>query len=663
MRAYVFRLRFLVCVLTLLGCSAEPPGGGSDRDGGSEPTGRQHDGGTRDGGPCVALGCDELGYECGKAVDNCGGPLACDPPGKSTACTAPERCGGDPDLGANRCGCKRRTNACEDEGATCGTLDECGESVTCGTCKNGALCIANKCACAADPNPCKDRVCGEVTDACGNRVVCGPSGGRCESGSSCSPAGQCVCPDRATACRGRSDAFTEGACSYDCSSSCASDPVRACAGAECGTARDGCGNEVKCGPQGGQCSAGQTCVGAQHVVDAALPARSAAYQGGYCLADNAALMVGKYAVRMHSFRQAGAALISFLNRAEAISYMTLRYVRATRQISLVDQPCVATSAGDPTSPIGANTRSWVPKYRNVKTTTATVQLNGMAWLRDALPHPVLGTGEPTGWAPGLPAYCVGREGQEVALPADDPRRGQSWLPNDRCLCPTALGAASLPRRPVAGDPNNYSTNILRDCRITDDDRDQKAGLTGRAKSLLFDSEIYTASTGHGIWRGEVRADRNHIAQVSDGVRTLETVTLGCRSLDPTCTPPSLDCTCPAELQTVQFVPLPDSATLDCNAFLQNGGADDIEDQAAIDRQFGVSFGSCTGAAPGQCPRGSICRNNRCFVQTAKGACAPDTCPGGNCEGCPAGTSCRADGACWPTNAVCPARGTGGLPCR
>jgi hypothetical protein len=47
------------------------------------------------GSACVPLTCAELAYDCGQAVDGCGGALSCG------TCTAPDVCGGG---GSHRCG-------------------------------------------------------------------------------------------------------------------------------------------------------------------------------------------------------------------------------------------------------------------------------------------------------------------------------------------------------------------------------------------------------------------------------------------------------------------------------------------------------------------------------------------------------------------------------
>src|SRR5690349_11117664 len=85
------------------------------------------DGGGDGGGPCVAtLTCESQGYDCGTAVDECGGELecgTCDEPGWE--CGA----GGAP----NVCGCVPFT--CAQELSTCGEIDDgCGSTFVCGPC-------------------------------------------------------------------------------------------------------------------------------------------------------------------------------------------------------------------------------------------------------------------------------------------------------------------------------------------------------------------------------------------------------------------------------------------------------------------------------------------------------------------------------------------------
>jgi hypothetical protein len=119
------------------------------------------------------------------------------------------------------------------------------------------------------------------------------------------------------------------------------------------------------------------------------------------------------------------------------------------------------------------------------------------------------------------------------------------------------------------------------------------------------------------------------------------------------------------------VPLPDDQVLDCAVYIKAGStALDQVNQAKIDQQFSVAYGTCSG--PGQCPAGSLCRANKCYAATARGSCTYRTqnaCPAGTyCEPCPddpatAGVDmeCLSDQSCWPTTAECPGRGPlGGL---
>ncbi|MDB4991432.1 MAG: tryptophan synthase alpha chain [Myxococcaceae bacterium] len=618
-----------------------------------------------DGSVCIALGCDELLYECGQTVDNCGDPLNCNLAANATPCAAPDRCGGDPDLGEHRCGCKPRVHACAAQGAQCGQVDECGQPVDCGSCSNGSVCLSNSCACTAVSNPCGSKVCGTADDGCGKAVSCGPSAGLCSAGV-CDATGQCTCPPASQLCAGQSGSVLQHGCAYDCTpGGCVADNVAACAGAECGTARNNCGDTVSCGALAGACAAGSTCIGPTFVVDSALPARSGTYSGGYCVADPIAKLLGKYAVRTHAFREAGTTTINFVNRAEAVSLVTIDYARATGQARLTDKACVASTIGDPSALIGSSTRSVVSGYRHLPPVSVAIPISGTVFQRPDIPNAVLGLGSPAGYAPGIPSFCVGFEGQDVALPAGDPRLNK-WWSNNRCTCPTA--AAPLPAKPGSADPNNYSTTVLRDCRIIDDDLDGKPGFTATATApIIGSSELYNANVSHGIWSVTSRDDRYHVGFASESVSPIQRVVLGCSATGGACAVPGVDCGCADRWSTVQFVPLPDSTPIDCTIFYANPNtASEAINQTAVDQQFSVGFGSCSG--PGQCPTGSICRANRCFSQSSKGACSSgnnNPCPAGTyCEGCPddAATSevestCRSDGACWPTANECPISGS------
>jgi hypothetical protein len=699
MRSTSPRLCLLVfaCVVA---CSADDPRGADGVDADVPPHDGQHDGGLPDGlvgdtgpmrgdagldasfdgairvdaalpgggegGTCFALGCDELGYECGRTVDNCGDPLNCNLEDDKSPCTGPERCGGNPDLGPQKCGCKPRVDACAAQGAQCGIIDECGSPVDCGNCANGAVCLANSCNCTPTPNACGSKACGEVADGCGKTIRCGPANGACAVGV-CEPAtGSCACPPSAQVCAGRTGSFTENGCAYNCTGAvCLPDNLAACAGAECGTARNNCGDTVNCGLLAGACAPGNKCIGPQYVVDSTLPPSSGSYAGGYCVAEGVANMLGKYAVRIHNFRQAGTSSINFLNRAEGVSLVTIDYARATGKARLKDVGCVATTIGDPAELSGGGTRTVVPKYRNLPPVVINLDIAGTQFIRPEVENPVLGRGSPAGYAPGMPPYCVGFEGLEVDLPAGDPRRGK-WWSNNRCTCPTAAGATALPARAGTADPNNYATTPLRDCRIIDDDLDGKPGFTAKASALgIINSELYNANVSRSRWTGVVREDRYHVGFTAEP-NPLARVVLGCAATGGACATPGVDCGCADRWGAVQFVPLADSAVLDCNQFYSNvGAANESVNQTAIDMLFSVPFGTCSAA--GQCPSGSICRANRCFPQTSKGACSAGSqnpCPAGSfCEPCPndpgspeTEMTCRSDTACWPSVAECPSAG-------
>ena len=76
--------------------------------------------------PCIPGTCEDLGAECGDALDGCGEVLSCG------ACPGIEQCGGG---GPNRCGpdpCTPRT--CD---GRCGSVsDGCGEVLDCGACSS-----------------------------------------------------------------------------------------------------------------------------------------------------------------------------------------------------------------------------------------------------------------------------------------------------------------------------------------------------------------------------------------------------------------------------------------------------------------------------------------------------------------------------------------------
>ncbi len=102
-----------------------------------------------DGGGCKPKTCADLGFNCGKAGDGCGGELNCG------TCSAPFICGG---VEPSKCGnpyaddagvvCKKKN--CADYGATCGWIgDGCGGTEFCGNCTAPDICggggVPSKC--------------------------------------------------------------------------------------------------------------------------------------------------------------------------------------------------------------------------------------------------------------------------------------------------------------------------------------------------------------------------------------------------------------------------------------------------------------------------------------------------------------------------------------
>lgn len=175
--------------------------------------------------PCQPTTCAAEGAECG-TIETCGETLSCG------ECSEGESCNAE-----NRCECAPTT--CEELGAECGTIDDgCGGALDCGGCDGFESCgeegtpEANLCqACVA--LTCEDAgaQCGAVDDGCGGELDCGG----CEAGEACGEAGsadanQCVCAPTVT-----------------CES----------AGVVCGSIDDGCGNTLECE----ECPAFETCGG------------------------------------------------------------------------------------------------------------------------------------------------------------------------------------------------------------------------------------------------------------------------------------------------------------------------------------------------------------------------------------------------------------------
>ena len=163
------------------------------------------------------VSCATFGYNCGFAVNPCGGaPLSCG------TCTAPQVCGGG---GPNVCGvppdggscvpetCQQQhvacgiagdgcggqldcTPDCQGLGYNCGTQDDtCGSLLSCGTCSGSQVCGGGgPGVCGAAP--CTPKTCAELGfscglhgDGCGNQTSCGS----CPSPSTCGACGPGAC--------------------------------------------------------------------------------------------------------------------------------------------------------------------------------------------------------------------------------------------------------------------------------------------------------------------------------------------------------------------------------------------------------------------------------------------------------------------------------------
>jgi hypothetical protein len=127
-----------------------------------------------DAGPCTKVDCAAQGLECGPAGDGCGGVLACG------TCAAPDTCGGGGKPG--KCGrlppCTPKT--CKDLGASCGAQsDGCGGLISCGVCSFPK-------GCGGDPS--KPLECG-CTGPCALLPTCAPGTTTTLTGTVKDPAG------------------------------------------------------------------------------------------------------------------------------------------------------------------------------------------------------------------------------------------------------------------------------------------------------------------------------------------------------------------------------------------------------------------------------------------------------------------------------------------
>jgi hypothetical protein len=169
--------------------------------------------------------CVANGYSCGSWGNDCGQSVTCG------TCDANARC-----ENGHCVQCAQKT--CAQLGATCGTsFDGCAGYVSCGTCGPGTLCDqssgAGHCvACQQRTCGAQDFQCGSHSDACGGWLDCGD----CAANQRCSPGVDSM---------GRETA------------KCVACMPKTCAqlGAQCGVYSDGCGGTLNCGT----CGTGSTC--------------------------------------------------------------------------------------------------------------------------------------------------------------------------------------------------------------------------------------------------------------------------------------------------------------------------------------------------------------------------------------------------------------------
>lgn len=670
--------------------------GGDVGDGDSQKdAGGAGDGG-RDAGPsdsdaCVPKGCEEQGFECGIADDGCGGELNCDP-ASGDPCTGFEICGGDPDLGPNKCGCKKKT--CDDVvegGAFCGvnipdgcggSIESCGEG-SCDELGANYACADDLTQCRCIPisetDACAGKQCGVVSDGCGQDINCGT----CSAYKTCGPSATCACDTseakRLQACAGATcgTATTPDGCVYTCgpactttcqsggacggaatctcpgSESCVSGTcckpktkAEACGTQNCGSVSDGCGGTIQCGSNNGGCPSGQSCAEPTYNNDANVP---------MCVPTDQARLLGKYLVRAHSYRNATEGTTAVLSRSETISLVTI--TRQGGNLIMDDEGCVASSVDE-----NGGNPTLAPHYHRIPRVRTTLQLPGAegkpgTWLR-------FSDRTPGGFYNERPPFCSAA-GQLTNANAPDfdavsfdglstvtPNSGaqKAWLGNSNpCTCPAA--GADVTALPAQNTSSNE--RVVTDCRVNDIDGDGKPGFTVSARALAFDLTVTAASYVKARWDGFVDAAGRHYAynaDAEDRAAPVERVFLSCYNpiLNLGCS--SLgsvdDWGCGKDYDIAQFIRLTGTdVNLKCLDFYktQTPSKHGDQDQNVINARFGpVPGSSCTTHA--QCRETEICRAGACRPMTTPGACS------GN-EDCRDGWRCAADKACWP--ATCP----------
>jgi hypothetical protein len=670
-------------------------GGDGDGDGDSDDEdagpASGSDAGPGGGDECIPKGCDEQGFECGIADDGCGGELDCDPPGGGDPCTGFEICGGNPDLGPNKCGCKPKTcddiveggafcgvnipdgcggviehcgaGGCEDLGANyvcaddftqcrcipvsetdacagkqCGVVSNgCGEDITCGTCSAFKTCGANS-ACACDMSEakrkqaCGNTTCGTVTTPDGCVYTCGPAcTSTCASGGACGASASCTCPGAETC--------VSGSCCRP------KTKAEACGAQNCGSVSDGCGGTIQCGDNNGGCPSGQTCADPTYNNDANVP---------MCLPTDQARLLGKYVVRAHSYRNATEGNTAVLSRSETISLVTI--TRQGGKLVMDDEGCVASSVDEK----GGNP-TLAPYYYRIPRVRATLQLPGAdgkagTWLR-------ISERTPGGFYNARPPFCsaagqltnenapdfdaVAFDGLNTPTPGSGAKK--PWLNGSACTCPAA--GADVTALPAQNTTANQT--VVKDCRVNDIDGDGRPGFTVSARALSFDLTVTAASYVKPRWDGFVDAAGRHYAYNADAenrAAPVERVFLSCYNpvLNLGCSAIGSvkDWGCGKAYDITQFVRLTGSdVNLSCLDFYKTKtpSKHGDQDQNLINARFGAVPGSsCTTHA--QCRETEICRDGACRPMTTPGACNTNA-------DCRSGWRCADDKACWP--ASCP----------
>lgn len=534
------------------------------------------DSGLDSGGPCVPLGCSELGFTCGLAKDNCGGDLNCEP-STGDPCEGFETCGGDATK-PNTCGCTPKT--CAELGGACGTdvPDGCGGTVaSCGegNCLSQGdnyICAVDRSACQCVPRPesvvCAQHGCGSYSNDCDATIPCGTCTGNktcVESGGGASSACECDLNNatkKALACGNKTcgTATTADGCIFTCGDPCVAScgqngncatsqncscpndgpagpgidqvchqnvccTVPANAAAACGSQQCGevtkCGVTFKCG-NNGQCT--------DNTLGCSMPAAAGGYNKAVsvptCIDKRKADLLGTYRVRTHAFRASGANAV--INRSEALSLVTIE-INAANQLRMRDYGCYTTGID-----INGKNPSIAPSYYNLPELNVALEVpddetvpalpsNSSTWLRPASSIAAGFINERPGSyfcdAAGAPTK-VGADYDTTngfVGPAVTPSSGskKEWLEDTQvCTCPanTVSAYSALPT-----ENTGSSDNGVTDCRINDVDDDDKPGFTVIAKYNNTTLNVTAASVSTTEWWGTIDPAGRHygFAAISD----------------------------------------------------------------------------------------------------------------------------------------------------